>query len=278
MSVVRGMPEVEYHGHPALSSTGVRKILEAPAVYDYYRSHPEPPKKEFDVGTLVHSKVLGVGAQIEVIPDDYLAENGAASTNKAKDFIKKARDAGLIPMKTGEAGQINRIAEAVLKNQDAKVYLEAVAEREVSVFADHPDGVPMRCRFDLLTQETKHGRAGIDLKTTAGSADLEPFVREVQNHGYHIQDVWYEETAELAGLGEIQFKFIFVSKTPPYLNAMYDLDVEFLSLGRTATAKARRLWLEGNNSGKWTGLPPGVRTASPQTWFAMQQEDLEIQV
>ena len=50
--VVENMPEAEYHAHPALSSTGARRLLppSCPALFAYEREHPPQPKAAFEHG------------------------------------------------------------------------------------------------------------------------------------------------------------------------------------------------------------------------------------
>ena len=193
--IVHGMPEVEYHAHPALSSTGARRLLESPAKFQHYISEPEKPKHEFDLGTLVHSRVLGVGAQIAVYPAEKLAKNGAASTAAAKDWAAEQRDAGLIPMKEADAHDVQGMAEAVLTHRGARRILEAAPDRELSLFASDPaTRVDVRARFDIYgVDECADLKTGIDA-SPAG------FTKAVWNHRYDVQAEHYLKTRELLGL------------------------------------------------------------------------------
>jgi hypothetical protein len=103
--IVYGLPEHDYHLHTALSSTEARMILnDTPAKYRWKKDHPPliEPSKKFDIGSAVHSLVLGTGYEAVVIPADLLATNGAISTTAAKAFVADARDKGLIPLKLEE--------------------------------------------------------------------------------------------------------------------------------------------------------------------------------
>ena len=71
--VVLDLDERTYHAQPDLSSTQARRLLDSPAKYLHALSAPEEPKAEYDLGTAVHSKVLGVGARTIAYPDDVLA-------------------------------------------------------------------------------------------------------------------------------------------------------------------------------------------------------------
>jgi hypothetical protein len=117
----RTLDETEYHSPRALSSTGARRLLESPAKFRYMQDHPEPPKREFDVGSAVHAKVLGVGAQITVIPTGILASNGPCP--RRSEAVRRGCHGreGLIPVKQGVADEINAMVEAVLGHPSGPV-------------------------------------------------------------------------------------------------------------------------------------------------------------
>ena len=83
------VPELDYHSGafgPAdsLSSTEAKRILQAPKVLKWLRDHPQEPKAAYDLGHIVHGLVLGTGLEVVEIPEDLLADNGAAFTKAAK--------------------------------------------------------------------------------------------------------------------------------------------------------------------------------------------------
>src|SRR5450759_696192 len=106
-----GMPELEYHASPGLSSTGMKWLLRSPKHYRQNMDH-RIEKAAFDLGHAVHAKVLGVGMGVAVIPAEMLASNGAASTKEAKAFIADARALGYVPAKADLVCKVNMIAEA----------------------------------------------------------------------------------------------------------------------------------------------------------------------
>ena len=73
---VEDLDETLYHSLPGLSSTGAKQILRSPAHYRAYIDTPQAPKAEFDAGSATHSKLLGVGAQVEVYPAEVLSKSG----------------------------------------------------------------------------------------------------------------------------------------------------------------------------------------------------------
>lgn len=284
----RAMDAAAYHARPELSSTEARLILDTPATYRWAKDHPPliQPSKKFDLGTAVHTRVLGVGDPVAVIPEGILAKNGAASTDKAKAFIAKARDDGLVPLKQHEYDDVVTIAEAVLKVKTARALLEQPGTSEASVFATDPvTGVECRARFDFLPEISSRRLVAVDLKTTA-DASKAAFEKSVATWEYAIQAAWYldcltwEHGPLLHGM-EPAFMFIAVQKTPPFLTGVYQVPEVWMDRARQSAAEARRLFAECTASGVWPGLPDEVVVLDEPMWHVFQHEarfDGEIQV
>ncbi|WP_396657164.1 PD-(D/E)XK nuclease-like domain-containing protein [Microbacterium oxydans] len=270
--IINDMSDIDYHNHPALSSTGARTLLPefkgSPAKYQHKlgRRYDSPA---FDLGKAVHARVLGVGAQAVAYPDDVLASNGAASTKAAKEWAESIRVDGGVPMKADDLRPISRMAEAVLAHPAARRLLEAATAREVSVFAD-VDGVPTRCRFDALG-----GGYGIDLKTSARPVDADTFSREVFEYGYHFQQEFYRDTYRASEDEFIAFAFIAVEKTGPHLVAVHQLDFEYEQIGKRLAKDARRIYAECSESGMWPGHPEDIQLVSPPAW-AIDHEEMSF--
>lgn len=260
--LVYGLEETTYHRLPGLSSTGAKKILKSPAHYKHYASQPEEPKAEFDLGSAVHSKVLGVGAQIAVYPDgngpewfefegkeldNVLASNGAISTKAAKAFEADARENGLIPVKRATARVVNIMVESVLANDTARALFER-GKSEVSMFATDPDtGVRMRGRLDSEGPELG------DLKTMSGEASESGFAKQVFNLGYEVQYGWYDHLYELITGERKPWLFVVVEANAPYLTNVHVLSEDARRIGIEKAKAARERYAECVASGTWPG-------------------------
>lgn len=265
--LVHGLNEDTYHRLPGLSSTGAKKILRSPAHYRHYITHPEPPKPEFDLGSAVHTKVLGVGADIAIYPDgdgdevfehdgvvlrNVLASNGAVSTKAARAFEADARRRGLIPVKRVQARVVNIMAESVLNDPVARRLMES-GDPEVSMFARDPDtGVDGRGRVDWLNQRM------LDLKTTSGDASESEFAIHAFRFGYEIQAGHYEHLHHLITGDTLPYLFIVVENHPPYLTGVHRLGEDELRMGRARARRARELYAQCTATGEW----PGYTTTS----------------
>lgn len=275
--IVGMMPDTEYHAGPELSSTGARELLRSPRTFQYNRSHPRPPKKEFDVGTAAHRKILGAGAQTVVIPAALLASNGAASTTAAKEWIAQARADGDTPVKQETADEVDAMAESILAHPEARELLEQDGSPEMSVFATDPDtGVKLRARFDFLPSFMQDLPCAFDVKTTAGSADRDAFEKVVADLGYDVQEGHYLHTYTLAaGDPTMRLKFLVVEKNPPHLVAVHELSFEFAEIGTARAKHARQMFAQWSKSEQavWDGYPTHQLPLQPPLWHIYQNQE-----
>lgn len=280
MTVVVGMPEVEYHAHAALSSTEARILLRkgGPARYRWAKDHPPlvSPSKKFDLGSAVHSKVLGTGYEVVVIPADLLGSNGAISTKAAKEFVAGVREKGQIPILEQDLAETDAMAESVLANSMARALFQQPGGREVSVFGTDPEtGVAVRARFDFLPDLTIARPVAVDLKTTAAEATPDEFGKAAARYGYDVQEEHYDLTVRVAGVdGNVpEFAFVVVEKEPPYLTAVLQLPAALRDRGRERALRARTLYAECMRTGMWPGHPEEVQFVNVPNWVLYEEDD-----
>lgn len=263
--IVYGLAEAEYHAaKDELSSTGAKLILDAPARYKHVvLDGNQEHKDSYDLGSIVHAKVLGTGWGIVEL--DY--ENWR--TKAAQHDREKARAEGLIPVLAHEMAKPNAMAEAVLANTDARRLFEAEGASEVSAFATCPEtGVRMRARADRVS-----GADLVDLKTTAGSAKPEEFARAAFKFGYDLQDAHYEDVFSAAVGWDGAFKFVVVETRAPYLVSVVRLRSDYLDIGRDKSMKARRVYAECLAAGLWPGYPAGEHVVEPPMMAVYDHQD-----
>ena len=267
--IVPVLDEQLYHAHPALSSTQARRLLESPAKYRHALTVPEAPKAAWDLGTAVHAKVLGVGAQTVVIPEDLLGANDAVSTKAAKDWIADARAAGQTPVKRAVADEVDAMTEAVLGHTMARTLLEQPGGTpEASVFSTDPDtDVAMRARFDYLAT------IAVDLKT-ARDASPAGFARASADHGYHVQRGHYLDALKFAdGQMSDGFVFVVVENVAPYLVGVYRLNSEFEEIGERRARQARRIYRECLDTGVWPGYGDDIQSLMAPFWLVAEYQE-----
>ena len=268
--IVHDLDENEYHAHPALSSTQARQILDSPARFNYNRTHPQPHKDAFDLGTAVHTKVLGVGAHVITYPDEHLTPSGAVSTKAATvAWAEEQRANGFVVIGTAQAAQVDGMAEAVLAHPTARALLEQPgALSEASVFTTDTEwDVPIRARFDLLAPIT------VDLKTTAKEASPSGFAKSVANFGYDVQQGHYLDAHELATGGRPNMVFVVVETTAPHLVGVHQLDRDFADMGQVKARYARQRFAECTASGVWPGYPTQIGLIPPPVYAVYDFQD-----
>mgnify|MGYP000913153983 CR=1 FL=1 len=254
--VYAGISDNEYHGaHWALSSSGARYMLKAPAVYLERMSRPRT-SRTFDVGKAVHAKVLGVGAEVVSVPDDLLDKAGRVSTNAAKAWKAEREAEGSVVLPKSDLEPIRMMAEAVLGHQVARRLVEKPGIAEASVFAIDPEtGEWVRARPDYLPDADGGRTVLVDLKS---ALDASPygFMRACGRFGYFIQDAHYLEAVTLArGDDDPAMVFVAVEKEPPYLVSVTELGPRSIAAGRDRRREAINLWHECRVRDEWPGYP-----------------------
>lgn len=268
--LVLGMDEDEYHGGPEFSSSAAKEILKTPAHYKhvYLDGHREK-KKAWDIGSAVHSKVLGVGADTVTCPPELLASNGAMSTKAAKEWRAEQEADGLIVVSEADQARIDAMTEAVLNHDLARAWFELPGHSEASMFATDPEtGLRLRCRFDRLPDDP---RAAIDLKTTL-DASPDGFKKRAHDLKYHVSRAHYLHTAELAGHPRKEMVFIAVENTAPFLVAVYQFDQEQVERGQRQARRARQLLKQCQDNNQWPGYSPHLEFLEAPA-YAMYQDE-----
>jgi len=253
-----GVPEDAYHADPALSSTQARLLVppSTPAHYRWVRDHGRPPKPAYDLGHLVHSAVLGVGAGMVEI-------EGNRNRSDVKAAIAEAREAGQIPVKPEEAELVGGAVAAVRAHPlDARLPADGVPEQS-GWWTDPETGIDCRFRTDWLTTDGA-GVVAVDLKTVGKEfgASLQLFSKSVGSYRYHGQADHYLTGLAACGLTDVAWVWVVVELDPPYLVAVHDLDADALALAATTNATARRLLANCIETNEWPGYGDQVTTVT----------------
>jgi hypothetical protein len=263
----------------SLSVSGARTLLDTtPAQYQYERQHGRPDTAAFDLGHAAHAKVLGDGMEIAVIPDEYLAVNGATNTNAARAFIADARARGAVPIKSDVAATVDAMADELRRHPIAGTILEPGAGQvEQSAFWHDPDTrIWRRARFDYMRKTD--GRLNlIDFKTADDLTDR-ALQSSIARYGYAMQHPWYCDGATALGLDDNpRFLFVFQQKTPPYLVRVIELPEVWVEIGRKRNTRAMEIYAECRHTNTWPGYPNEIEHLDPPAWVFWAEED-EIEV
>ncbi|MFF0777041.1 PD-(D/E)XK nuclease-like domain-containing protein [Streptomyces sp. NPDC003720] len=271
--VVDGLPADDYHAdRTSISSTGLRALLPpgCPAQFHYDREHPQAPKREFDLGTAVHTELLGIGDELTVIDFD------TYQTKAAQTARDEARAKGQVPLLPKEWAQVQAMAAAVRQHPQAGPLFAGpgIAERSI-YWTDPATGVRCRIRPDWL-KELPGLALAADLKTTK-DASPQAVQRAMRDYSYHQQDALYVDGIWAALQPEdVRFVFAFVSKTPPHLITVRELPQQDRDIGRARNERALRIYADCTASGEWPDWT-GPTTEIPQlglpSWDVIRQTE-----
>lgn len=236
------IPDAEYHDDAdSLSVHGAQLVLQAPALYRWRLENPEY-RDEYDIGTVAHKVVLGIGPDIQLVDaDDWRSK-------LARDTRDAARRQNKVPILVGDWQRICDMADVLSRHPFASQLL-ADGKPEVSAYAvDEETGIMRRGRVDILGAD-----AIVDYKTTS-CAEPGAFAVACARYGYDMQADWYlwliEHAADYPRDG---FAFIAQEKTPPYLVEVYELDDDALERGYRRNRRALERYLRCVDTDEWPG-------------------------
>lgn len=266
--------ECAYHADPcevpSLSSS-IAHILVSKSPRHAWAAHPklgkllEPEHETTAVqdGTLIHTLLLGKGAQIEVVDaKDW-------RTNAAKDQRDDAVKAGRVAVLRHRYDELALVA-AELRTQILRLGFSLEGDAEVAYEWDE-DGAtgPVRCRGMMdLVQVEDGGRLIriLDLKKTA-SAHPNAISRHFYDYGHDIQFSAYTSCLKrLHPDAQVRMEFLFLEIDPPYAVTPAAPGVAFEQIGQQRWQRAIEIWERCLNTGRWPSYADSVQWIEPQPY------------
>lgn len=268
------LTNAQYHADPvpdgSLSVSGAKRILEAPAKYQWERTHPVF-KDTFDYGTAAHSIVLeGDETNLVVVDAD------SWRTKLAQEQRDSARADGKTPLLVADYHQVRAMADAIRQHPIASALLDPTrGKAEQSGFwQDERTGIWRRLRTDWLPDHTGSGRLLVPDYKTAASAEKREFGAAAMRLGYHQQDAWYTEGLRALGVADdIAFLFIVQEKTAPYIVNVIELPQHAKHMGAERNNRAIDTYIECTTTGRWPGYSDDVELAYIPRWAEIQHEE-----
>jgi len=276
---VYDLPADVYHADPvpggSLSASGSRKLLppHCPAIYRYEREHRPTPTKEFSFGHAAHKLVLGFGPEIVVVDADNWR------TSAAQDQREEAFAAGQTPLLPRDYEIVKAMAKALREHPVASaLFAPGTGKPEQSLFWRDPE-TEIWCRamldwlrnpapFRLVIPDHPGTTRLIipDYKTAVSASPVE-FEKALDNYDYYRQAAWYLDAVHALGLADHPaFVFVVQEKTPPYLVSVFEPDSLALEAGRHYNRRARQVFAECQESGRWPGYSDDVELISLPPW------------
>jgi hypothetical protein len=262
---VYDLPEETYHLDPvpggSLSSTTAKALVTTCPAQAKWERENAVYKAAWDLGSVTHKMVLGSGPDlVEVDADNW-------KTNAAKAEQEQARKRGAVALLSKDIRVAEAMAKAVIEHPIAgPLFAAGTGLPEQSVFwIDQRTGQWCRAMLDWFPAYDFGRPIAVDLKTT-DSANPSAIRKSVANYHYHQQDGWYRDACEAVGHDDPAFLFVFVSKHPPYLVTVVQLDDEAVAEGRARNRLALEIWRDCRESGIWPDYGSEIETIGLPRW------------
>ena len=178
-----------YLGKQALSSSSLKMVLQSPKTYKYVTKYGQSETQPLRDGKLFHTMILEPHKIDELTIVDVATKAGKA--------YKEAKAEGLEVYTTNEIKAAERLADAILRNDEAVHYMSK-AQFEIPEIA-MIDGIPFRAKADILKPNQI-----VDLKTTTG---LNEFRYSADKYSYDLQAYLYREMFKVD-----EFVFVCIDK------------------------------------------------------------------
>jgi len=248
------VPNEEYHASDGLSKTTICQIHESIALYQMMRASPQKPTDPMIKGSAFHDLVL----LPEVYKKNYLVGPTIGKATKAhKKCVFDHPHKTVIT--SGVSDDIYSMRDALYDNPGIKKILDSKTTlREVSIWVKDPiTGLTLKIRPDLISDGVIY-----DLKSTI-APHSRAFLHSVYKYSYNVQSALYQDVSLMNGMKITNFVFLVVGSKPPFLTAIYDINLELLQEGRDKYREALERYSNYLlSSDKWSGLSYGRETVT----------------
>jgi hypothetical protein len=256
-----GVPLAEYLAWPVMSQSvlkmGRKSMAHLRAAMDQEREIV--PTDDMLLGSALHTVFL----EPETIIDRVVRWDGGARRGKEWEAFKLANAGKIILTENGYASMVGMV-RALRAAPEVKRWLGRIEAVEVSCVGTI-DGVPMKARVDALTSEPI-----IDLKKVS-DGDPRVFMSTAYKYGYHIQAYVYSRL-----FGRKRFVMLTVEDEPPYDVVPYELDEDFMEIGRQETTDLLASVRQCMESGAWPGRSSEIVPMNAPAWLDQTKPSVRI--
>ena len=277
---VYDLPAEVYHSdpceQPSLSASLAAEIINATPLHAFAKSPRLNPHFEaenstaFDIGSAAHELLTGKGRGIWVVAaDDYRGKAAQAERDQA-------RAEGYTPLTRPQNDQVLRMIRL------ARVQMRAHGigdpfeggRNEVTVIWKQ-DGVMNRIMVDSVDEQN---RVAYDLKTMAGIADPERWLRRSMDHAVDLRAAHYLDGLKAAFGGDWTYRFILLEKDQPHCLSVAQLGEQTLFMGRKKIRRARDIWRQCLEANEWPGFSAEIAVIDSQGFHEarwLERESME---
>lgn len=247
------LPASDYHRHPALNQSTLKKMGEAKSMAHFkcMIDAEEPDKPEFAFGRAFHTAVL----EPDKFEDSVLVFTETKSRGvKFDKFLKE--NPGRDILLAHEYDLLMAMRDRFFTHPISKTATLG-AKVEASVFWEDPaTQLECKARFDALRPDIIW-----DVKT-AKDASAAGFGDAAKSYGYHRQAAWYMDAANAVGEYPETVGFIVCEKEQPLAMQVFVLDPQSIEIGRQLNRADITKYAQCKRTGNWPGYPETIQTLS----------------
>lgn len=265
------LDDASYHAErKSVSRSMLEVFLDDPALYRARfldETLPGETTTATEIGSAFHAAMADFAtAKVAVIPQDVLSKSGAKAGQAWLDW--KAEHEGEIVLKADEWAIVDAMKRSVYGHSKAAALLrtQSIVEQGIRWWS-HPSGLYQKCKPD------RRGRSFIVDFKTAREVHPQGFASAAARMGYHRQAAFYQDGVEALTGERLPFVFIIVQNQPPYSCEVFDLDAEFVELGRRQNDEALHRLARCYQDGNWRSPTHGtIVTLSAPNWLKYESE------
>lgn len=256
------MNREEYDLIDAEHYSRIKNILKSPAKYLHELDKPEKPDPiRFAVGRLVHAMVL----ENKDLRDMFAIKPKGMKFSSTEGAAW--RDAQALPiLEEGKSDSVPLMAEAILKNKEARYLLERCMHREIVIQAKI-NGLDFKGALDGVGMDENDCLMFPDIKTT-GDARIFKFKKTIDEQHYDLQDEIYTKLLATRYALDYQPKsaWIAVEVTPPHEVCCYFPSQSLVEIGQLKLQAATNLLWKCRKLNQWPKLLGGFHEVEPSTY------------
>lgn len=264
----QNVPHATYHERHLgiVSQTALKLVNRSPAHYkawvDGTAENEDSPALAF--GRAFHCALLepDVFHESYAVAPDFGDCRNAGNKNRRDKW--REEHAGKEHLAADDGRTIIGMVASILSHPLAgKMIRNGVPEMTLK-WSDPETKLTCRSRLDYYVE--RHAMI-LDAKSTLDARER-PFMKQILDYNYHVQDALYRSAAVELQLPIQHFVFVAVEKFPPYAVATHTLGAEGIGKGYSAARRDIETLAECMRTNTWPGYPVGITTLDLPPWAA----------
>jgi hypothetical protein len=267
---------------PAVSQTVLKHMDQSPAHCRHFMDTPMTLSPAMEFGTLVHAGKLEPEQLMErylVMPDfandprNCKTDGSMPSSPTATSWYKQRVERFKVEAeRTGKAiiSEIDfaRMMAMLRRMEDHRVVKMAFdrqgGHETVQIWECPYTGLLCKARCDALLTDTKLPTI-LDLKTTRDASE-DGFVRSILKFKYHLQAAWYVDGYRVIAGKDANFVICAIESEPPHGLQLFELDDEWIRLGRNEYLPLVRQFHQCWATDSWPQYTPEIKVPVIPEW------------